>query len=77
MVQLQTLLDVNARVRIISPPPTPKFVDFLSEPGSERKKPSSGNLILLTKRVQVLEIAVGAMFRWTRFSLSRISIRHR
>ena len=36
--------------------------------------PYEGNLVSFTKRVKVLEIAVGAVLATTRFSLVRISI---
>ena len=55
--------------------PTPKSVDLLSESGSNLKILSKENLILLSKGGKVLEIAVGAVFHRTRFSLVRISIR--
>ena len=60
----------QSRFRIVFLPPTPKVCRCV-----RKKLPHSGNLILLTKGVKVPEIAVGAGFASTRFSLVRISIR--
>ena len=56
-------------------PQPPKSADVLSESGSQRKVLSKGNLILLTTGVKVQEIAVGADFAPTTFSLARVAIR--
>ena len=56
-------------------PPTLKSADFTFGTWVRKKSPYQGNLILLTKGVKVLEIAVGAIFPPTRFFLVRISIR--
>ena len=54
--------------------PNPKSADLLSELGPAGKS-LVRDLILLTRGVEVLEIAEGAVLALTRFSLVRISIR--
>ena len=48
--------------RIVFPPPTPKSVDFPFWTWVRKKSPYKGNLILLSKGMEVLETAVGAVF---------------